>query len=411
MSGHTPTMRVMVGFQTTGPFGNAFILDNDPLGKLDTGGGLGGVVMVDLTDQCMSIATNRGRNRNTESFNAGTASVVFKDPNRDLDPLNTASIYYPYVTPRQPIAIYADEIPIYTGLITDWNLEYDFSAAGDRMVAQCADGFTVMANQSMNAWTPSLQSSGQRIEAVLSRPEIEYQGAYELDTGQSQLGAYAIAEGTNVLTYLNTVTASEAGWLFMAADGALTFLDRHTVLNPVATIEFTDQGTGVPYSSLTNQYGDELLYNSIQMQSPAGAVQLAADVNSIGQYQAQQFSKLDLLNSTTGEVLNLAQAFLGAHKDPLLRFTGVTVQLAALSDAQKQAVLSAELVDTVSVEKQFATGSPSTVTQNVIVSGIRHTITPGSHTISFTFENIDQRAFMTLDSALLGTLDANRLAF
>jgi hypothetical protein len=405
-----PTIQVRVAFQTTVSFGTPFQLDNPTYGELndDT---LGGFQWVDVTAKAQAITITRGRNRQTEQFNAGTCSVAFRDPNRELDPLNTASIYYPYVGPRQPIEVYANGIQIFSGVITDWNRDYDYTLEGDVVTAQASDQFTVLANMTMNQWMPAAESSGDRIQTVLELPEIEYQGPYAIDGGQSTLGAYQVNAGTNVLTYLQTVTTSEAGWLFMSANGVLTFLDRHTTLNPTATVEFSDNGTDVPYRTLENQFGDELLYNYIQMQSPAGAVQTAADTDSIALYQAQQYSKLDLLNSTTGEVQDLADAFLGAHKDPLLRFTAIEVQLAALAPAHQEDVLSAELVDVVSVEKSFATGLPSSVTQTVVVSGVSHTISPGSHTMKFTFENIDQRAFLTLDGPVLGKLDFNRLAF
>ena len=411
MSTHAPTIRVEVGFQTTPAFGAPFQLNNDPYGKLDTGGGLGGVQFVDVTAKLMSIGITRGRNRSTEAFNAGDASVAFRDPERELDPLNSASIYYPYVLPRQPIRILANDIPIYTGVITDWNLDYGYTADADVMTAQCSDGFTFLATMTLAAFTPSVESTGERINTVLNRPEIEYQGPYHIDFGQSELGAFAVSQGTNVLRYLQNITASEAGWLFIDSEGVLTFFDRNTTINPVPTIDFTDDGTGVKYQALTNQFGDELLYNSVQMQSPAGGVQTASDANSVGLYQAVQYSKLDLLNSTTSEVQDLANAFLGLHKDPLLRFTGVTIQLGALSDAHQAQVLSAELADTVDVERTFSTGTPSTVSQRVVVSGISHQITPGSHVVTFTFENIDQRACLTLDHPTLGKLDFNRLAF
>jgi hypothetical protein len=53
--------------------------DNETFGELDTGT-LGGVQLVDVTDQGESITITRGRNRETEQFNAGTATVVFDDP-------------------------------------------------------------------------------------------------------------------------------------------------------------------------------------------------------------------------------------------------------------------------------------------------------------------------------------------
>lgn len=411
-----PSITVRVGFQTTVDFGTPFQLDNDTYGRLapsvsPPAGTLGGIQFVDVTEKVTSITITRGRNRQTESFNAGTASVAFRDPERELDPLNEDSIYWPFVGPRQPIEILANGITIYTGVITDWNLEYDYTLNGNVMVAQCADAFTVLANMTMAQWTPSLENTGERIFAVLTRPEIDYQGPYNIDFGASELGAYQVNQGTNVLQYLQTITASEAGWLFIDASGRLRFLNRRTTLNPSPDIEFTDDGSGVAYQSLTNQFGDELLFNSVQMQSPAGAVQTAQDTNSIALYQAQQYSKLDLLNSSTGEVQDLANAFLGLHKDPLLRFTGVSVQMAAQPPAHQDDILTAELVDVVSVEKSFATGSPASVTQIVIVSGVSHAITPGSHVVNFTFENIDQRAYLTLDHPTLGKLDSNRLAF
>lgn len=411
-----PVIRIEVAFQTTAAFGEAFILNNPTLGQLNYGGGLSGFEFVDVTSMATIVSFTRGRNRNTEQFNAGTASVSFRDPDRLLDPLNTASPYYPFVLPRQPIKIYANDEQQFSGLITGWDRSYDFTVQGDVVTAQCSDPFTVLANMAMDGFTPGVENTGERINTVLNLPEVSYQGPYYVDFGQSELGAFAVNDGTNVLSYFQNITASEAGWLFMSREGVLTFLDRHTTINPVPTIEFTDAGGGVPYQSLTNQFGDELLFNAIQMQSPAGAVQTATDTDSVGYYQAQTYSKLDLLNSTTSEVQNLADAFLGLHSVPLQRFTGISIQLAALASAHQTDVLAVELVDTVDVTKSFSTGTPSSVTQRVIVSGIAHAITPGSHTVSLTFENIDQQAYLTLadtgaSTNPLSQLDYNALAF
>ena len=405
-----PTIQVLVGFQTTVNFGQPFQLDDSVYGKLDTGT-LGGYQLVDLTSQVLSIGITRGRNRELEQFNAGTATVRFKDPQRILDPLNASSPYYPYVGPRQPIQIYANGIQIYSGFVTDWDLSYDFVVAGDVNTASCSDAFTVLANQNMNEWTPTAQLTGARIEAVLNRPEVGYQGPYVIKTGSSTLGAFLVSAGTNVLNYLQLVSASEQGNLFIASDGTLTFTGR--AYNPVVSdLTFADNGTGLPYSKLTNAFGDELLYNYIQTQSPAVASpETTSDATSIALYQAQQYTKLDLLNSTTAEVAALGNYLLGRYKDPVLRFTGLEVQLAALDYDDQYTVLAAEITEITSVLKTFSVGTPATVTQNVFVSGIRHNITPGSHTVGFTFESIDNNGYFTLDSSLFGVLDQNLLAF
>ena len=406
----TPTIQVLVGFETTTGFGNPFQLDNATYGLLDTGT-LGGLQYVDLTSMVQAISITRGRNRELEQFNAGTASVRFRDPTRILDPLNASSPYYPFLGPRNPVSIYADGTEIFCGLVGDWNLDYGISAQDNIVTATCSDVFTVLANQSMNEWTPTAQLTGARVAAVLARPEIIYQGAVSVDAGSSTLGAYLVAAGQNVLQYLQLVTASEQGYLFVAGDGTLVFRDRAASLNPTASIEFKDDGTGVKYQTLTNSYGDELLYNYIQTQSPAGAVQTTSDATSVALYQAQQYSKLDLLNSTTTEVAALGNYLLGRYKTPQLRFSGVQIELAALDSTDQAAVLATDLTDIASVTKSFGSGSPASVTQTLITTGVSHQIRPGSHVVRFTFESTDGNAYMTLDNAIFGTLDTNLLAF
>ena len=423
-----PTLQVLVGFQTTVNFGTPFQLDSTTVpgavsyGKLDTGT-LGGYQMVDLTSMVQSVSITRGRNREMEQFNGGTAQMQIYDPTRLLDPLNTASIYYPFVAPRQPVQILAGGVIIYTGFVTDWDLDYGYTTNANVTTVACADAFTVLANQSMNAVTPSAESSSARVSYVLTRPEVAYQGPYSVGTGSSTLGAFPITGGTNVLTYLQNVATSEQGYLFISSNGTLTFTGRAAVLNPVSSIAFVDTGSGgIPYRTLVNQYGDELLYNYIQTRSPVYDVaptdtSTASNAPSIALYQAQQLTKLDLLNSTVAETAALGQYLLGRYMDPVLRFTGVTVQLAALSTADQTTALSTDLTRIASVQKTYSVGSPASVTQTLIVSGIKHAITPGSHVVEYTFESTDQSGYFTLDSTTVpgavsyGLLDTNLLAF
>jgi hypothetical protein len=279
------------------------------------------------------------------------------------------------------------------------------------MYARCSDDFTVLANQTLEAFTPSAELSSARVSAVLDRPEINYQGARAIGTGSSNLGAYAVSAGTNVLNYLQLVTKSEQGYLYIAADGTLTFKGRREVLNPIADADFTAGGSGIPYQTLTNEFGDELLYNDIVTESPAGGPFNATDSDSQAFYQSQQYTATDLLNSSASEVEALGQYLLGKYKNPVLRFTGMATQMAALTTAQQTACLNLDLTDIASITKTFAQGTPSSATQTVIVSGVSHSITPQSHIIGFSFESTDGNQYLTLDDAIFGVLDQNLLAF
>ena len=409
-----PTIQVLVGFQTTTGFGQPFQLDDAVYGLLNTGT-LGGLAYADLTSLVESVNITRGRSRQLDQFNAGTATVTFNNASRILDPLNTSSIYYPYVLPRCPIQILANGIPIYTGLITDWNLDYDIASNGDRMYAACSDAFTVLANTTLVAHTVTAETTNARINTVLNYTEVAYQGARNIGTGSSTLGASAtsssfnIADGTNLLTYLQLVNTSEQGYLFISADGTLTFKGRTSVLNPVSGATFTYTGAGINYQTILSQYGDELLYNYIVTQSPAGVQQIASDATSIAQYQSQSLNLTNLLNSTVAEVAGLGNYLLGKYKNPVLRFTNVSTQMAALSTANQNICFNLDLTSIATVVKNFTTGTPSTESQTLIVSGVSHNITPGSHIISYTFESTDGNQYLTLNDAIFGTLSTTNL--
>ena len=405
-------MQVLVGFQSTTGFGTPFMLDDAFYGVLDTAGRgtLGGITFVDLTSLVENVSITRGRSRQLDQFNAGTAVIAFDNASQVLNPSNTASPYYPFVLPRCPVQILANGIPIYTGLITDWNLDYDISNQ-DMMYASCSDQFTVLANQNLNAVATSVQATGARINTVLDLAEINYQGARAIDTGSSTLGAFNIAQDENCLNYLQLINTSEQGYLFMSANGTLTFKGRSSVLNPVAGATFNTNGTGIRYQSLVNQFGDELLYNFITTKSDAGALQTTSDANSIALYQAQQYSLTNLLNSTVAEVAGLGNYLLGKYKNPVLRFTGLSTEMSALSATDQNIILGLDMTSIATVVKNFVVGTPSSETQTLIVSGIAHNITPGSHIVSYTFESTDGNQYLTLNDSIFGTLNNNLLSF
>jgi hypothetical protein len=197
----------------------------------------------------------------------------------------------------------------------------------------------------------------------------------------------------------------------MSADGTLTFKGRTQVLNPVAGATFNGGVSDIRYQTLTNEFGDELLYNNILTESPAGAQQVATDTASVNQYQTQTYSQTSLLNATVTEVAELGQYLLGKYKQPVLRFTGLSTQLLALTEAQQNICFNLDLTSIATVIKTFVAGAPTSVSQTLIVSGISHNITPGSHIVTYTFESADGNQYLTLDDSIFGTLDENLLAF
>jgi hypothetical protein len=86
--------------------------------------------------------------------------------------------------------------------------------------------------------------------------------------------------------------------------------------------------------------------------------------------------------------------------------------MAALSTSNQNIALNLDLTSIATVVKNFTTGTPATETQTLIVSGVSHNITPGSHIISYTFESTDGNQYFTIGDSIFGTLSTtNLLAF
>ena len=401
-------MKVEISFNIPGFGAGPFILDNSSFGILGSSA-LSDLQFLDVTQYVMSLQTNRGRSRQLDYFSTGSASVVFNNIGREFDPLNESSPFYPGIKPRGFLRITAKSIPVFYGVINDWDNDYSISN-NDVAVAVCSEPSSILANQVLSAFTPSQQLSGARVNAVLDRAEVNYIGGREISVGSSTLGAYAVSADTNVLNYLRQIERSEAGRLYVSSSGDIVFKGRGDQ-GEVDGLLFSDDGLGIPYQTLKNEFGDELLYNYVRCTSPAGAEQIKSDATSIELYQISQLSFTDLLNSSTTQVAAIASIYLSQFKDPKPRLTGFSVQLLSLSNFDMQSVLRLDLVDWVDVKKSFVSGTPSSITQTSYVSGISHQITPDSHTVNFNIESTVGTYFVVLGDDPLGALDSGMLDF
>jgi hypothetical protein len=401
-------VKVEISFNVPGFGAGPFILDNSSFGILGSSA-LSDFEFLDVTQYVMSLQTNRGRSRQLDNFNAGSASVVFNNIGREFDPLNVSSPFYPGIKPRGFLRITAKSIPVFYGVINDWDIDYSI-VNNDVAVAVCSEPFSILANQLLTAFTPSAQLSGARVDTVLNRTEVNYIGGRDISTGSSTLGAYAVPADTNVLNYLRQIERSEAGRLYVSSSGNIIFKGRGEQGN-IEGLLFSDDGLGIPYQTLKNEFGDEMLYNYVRCTSPAGAEQIKSDTKSIELYQISQLSFDNLLNSSTTEVASIALIYLSQFKEPNPRLTGFSVQLRSLSDFDMESVLNLDLTDWVDVKKTFASGSPASITQTSFISGVSHQVTPDSHIVNFNIEQTEGTYFLILGDDPLGALDSGMLDF
>lgn len=402
-----PSIKVEIAFDTSFLPQYAFLLDDPLQGKLDNQAFLlGGPTFIDVSEYLKGVSISRGKSRLLDRYEAGTASIQFDNSTRDFDPLFISSPFYGAITPRLEIKIFANEQIQYTGVILDWNIEYDKS--GDSIAsAVCADKFTNLAQSVIDVLIPDTEFSGERITDILDLPEIDYIATERnIDTGLTVLSNEQIAQDTVALDYLQVVEATEQGSLFIAKDGDLTFQQRNTTTD-FDTL-FAVDGTGIPFSEISNVFGTELLFNRIIITPSSGSSIIETDSQSATAYGVSVYNE-DTLHNSDDDAAELAKFLLNKYSQPKYRFDKLAVNLANLSPSQLTTLLGLELNDGISI-KFTPSDIGDAIEQSAKIVGFNHSISRTEHVIEIQLESVLVLPFV-LDSTTLGVLNTSTLGF
>ena len=385
-----------------------FILDDPIAGVLDNVEyTLGGNSFADITSSLITASVSRGKNRDLDRYSAGMASIVLNNEDRKFDPLYTAGPLYNQLVPRREIRITTDGERVFTGTVDDYNLDYVPKPRSKAEIA-ASDDLSLLSRQLLSGFNPSSQLTGARVTAVLDDANVLWPtDRRDVDTGQSTLGT-GIFDG-NALEYLQQVDGSEQGALFIGKSGDLVFRDRLD-FTPTSTsvVEFADDGTGIPYQRVQVNYGIELLYNNVEVTSPAGTA-IANNQRSRTAYGVSSYEVATLVDSQD-QLDNLADFLVSKYADPEYRISGFAINLDGISSGQKASVLGLELGDVVKITfTPNATGNA--IVQFGQVIRLDHEIEQTRHDVVLGLASVDW-TFLVLDDAIFGTMDSNNaLAF
>ena len=411
-----PDVKVELGLNLgqRDPF--AFVLDDDPRGKLDsTDFTLGGERFFDITDRLITCTVRRGKSQALDRIDAGVVAVVVDNSDREFDPLYEAGPYFGQLVPRRSVRVSSNNQPVFVGFIDDFDIQYE---PGVQSVVRidASDAFSVLANSGLEEFTPESELSGARINTVLDRPEVDWPAELrDIDAGNSVMLDVDVSEGTGTLEYLQLVSNSEFGNLFLAKDGKITYRERNAVPN-VPDLVFSDEiideeYTGIQFADVNIVFGSENLYNRISLENadlfPEEA--FAEDENSQVVFGPRTFQQSGLLVQEPEQLQFLADFLLARFKEPQYRFEAVTVVLDTLTTENQDRVLDLEIGDIVNVRFE-PSDIPPAIEQLVKIIGINHDWNPASKNITFALERLDFAIFI-LDNEVLGVLDQDRLAY
>jgi hypothetical protein len=357
------------------------------------------------------IGTVRGRSLQTDQYQCGSCSFTLRNESRLFDPSNTASPYYGTIVPRVPVQVNVDGVQVFGGYIDD--IEVDYEQPDICTVAiSCLDGLNLLANAYLVAFDAVQQTTGERISAVLARPEVAFPAlpAPNIATGQStlQVGTF---DQIPALDHCQTCALSEQGYLFVNAEGVLTFFDRYYLSSSRSVLTFSDTGP-VGYQGITQKSQALLLYNVVIGQRDGGTEQVAYEPTSEAQYGVRTLMLAALENLTDADVLDLCQYLAGRYSQPNVRFDTVTVELQSLSSAQLAAVLALDITDLVTVQRTPpGSGTPATISLLEMVDGVSLSldVSGSKFTAKFNLYSVDARSFFILNDPVFGLLDSGNL--
>jgi hypothetical protein len=406
-------------FIDTGFMLNAFTLDDTTRGVLNnTEYVLDGLTeFAPMLQYAKNVSVTRGRREIGDQFSAGTMTFTLDDTLAGgiLNPLYSSS---PFVDPagqftlaplrRVSLGRYDSTntfIALFVGQIVNYDYSYELGN-NDTVTVYCADDFYLLAQTSLAEFNVTEELSSDRLAAVLDLPEVAYPAASRnINTGTQTLGgaaAYTVSEGTNVKAYIDQIQAAEQGRIFMSRTGVINFDPRigNTLSGSVA--DFHDDGTQTPYNSLAISYNADQVVNRASIQHlGASNPEVADDLASQAKYLIQTTSITNSLLHNDAAAATLASYLLVGEPEPT--FTAVQTDYLMLTTAQREALTTVDLGDTITITNTIAGGE---VAQELSVEGIeiRLDFATGHRVTYYTAPTVIVYQFI-LNDPIYGKLD------
>lgn len=239
---------------------------NDPDGPPD---------FTDMSELAQDVDITRGASHQLGRIEPGSASVLFDDTSRRLDPTNDESAFWPNVVPMRLLYIHAShenvDYPMFYGYTTDYLPAFP-GGGYSSLVVKAVEGLAPLQVAKVTQGFPE-QTTGQRVRAVLN--SVQWPASLQdIDEGQ-EIVPQQMLEGVSALAHLQAIVDAELGVLFISRSGVLTFYDR-------------DRWFSLPFADDSRTWGDEYPelahdWRKMNVEYPGQDTITAVNVNRLGQ--------------------------------------------------------------------------------------------------------------------------------
>ena len=409
-----PVLNAFINFSTGPSFAQALILDQGILGTNVLADSA--AVIVDVSDQVLSVQTRRGRNALSDQFQTGNLTLKIVDQNGDFNPQNPSSPYFTYLSPMRKVQITATysgvTYPIFQGFITSYVTTYPKDAEDVAYTTiQAVDAFRLANNAQISTVTGATAGdlSGTRVNQLLDT--ISWPSSMrDIDAGLTTVQA---DPGTNrtALQAMTTIENSEYGALYVDASGSFVFQDRSVTAGSIGATPtlFADDGTGIYYKDATWVLNDVLVFNKATVTRLGGSPQVALNQDSIDKYFLHSYFLNELMMQNDAVALDYAQAYVASRAETSIRVDSITLDLYTPNyNTGILASLELDFFDPITVITTQPGGS--TIEKTLQIFGVSLNITPNSWQTTFTTLEPIIDAFI-LDNSIYGTLGYNVLSY
>jgi hypothetical protein len=263
------------------------------------------------------------------------------------------------------------------------------------------------------------ESSGSRFDKAAAAAGIPA-SLRSSSTGMSTIQKAAVNSlGTQkVQQYLQTLTDTEFGLMFVDESGVLQFKDRRYLVtnahSSASQATFADDTAGghLHYlvGSLVPAEDDLDLWNDVQVQRQGGITQRAQDTTSRTHYGPRSLTgQTGLLQVIDDECLARALFLLARYKAPLQRVRSIALGNLTGAGENLPQMLGRALFDRITVIRQPLDGSASAFSQDSIIEHIAHDVTPDTWTTTWQLSATDAESlasYMVYDAGTTGFYDS-----
>ena len=254
------------------------------------------------------------------------------------------------------------------------------------------------------------QDSGSRVAAILSvagvptsRTNVQT-GNITVQPSSSNLAT------TTAMSYLNTVVATERGFLYQNTSGSIVYTNRHypyenvTSASPQATFGYASGQLHYTSAGLTPTLDDIDLWNNIPVQRTGGVLQTAANASSQSSYGRRTLSGYtNLLFVSDVDALSLAGGLLYQYQQPAPRVRAITMDSTMGNGANIPQMFGRNLLDRITINWRPLDGTSSNFSQQSFIEQVTHTYIPQKWTTTFAVTPIGTESFFILGTSQLGT--------